>query len=120
VIARQPRILTASERLQMDRDAAIREVATTTAGLHGLSPRAEADIGSLLGARLLPILEAADALVVAMQELEALERRLDHHVQVHADCLHPRPCWGYRVLQIRRRALQRNRDRAWRRLAGGS
>lgn len=114
------RILTAPERLQMDRDAAIRELAMTTAGLHGLSPRTERDIRSLLGARLLPILDAADALVEAGQELEAIDRRLENHLQMHVNCIHPRPCWAYRALQIRRRRCQRTWDRAWRRLAGGN
>lgn len=114
------RIYTAAQRLQLDRDAAIREVATTTAGLHGLSPRTEQEIRSLLGARLLPILDAADALVEAGQELEAIDRRLANHLELHADCIHPRPCWGYRVLQLRRREKQRAWDRAWRRLAGGN
>lgn len=118
MIAEQ-RVYTAAERLQLDRDAAIREVATTTAGLHGLSPRTEGDIRSLLGARLVPILDAADDLVDAGQELERIDRRLDHHVQMHEDCLHPRPCWNYRTLQVRRRRAQRNWDRAYRRLAGG-
>jgi hypothetical protein len=118
VMARN-RALTEPERLQLDRDAALREVLTCTAGLHELSARTERAIRELASRRLAPILEAADALVVAGQELEAIDRRLDTHVQVHADCLHPRPCWGYRVLQVRRRHVQRQWDRAYRRLAGG-
>lgn len=102
-----------------DRDAALREVMTCTAGLHELSARTEQAIRDLTMHRLAPILEAADALVLAGQELEAIDRRLDTHVQMHAECLHPRPCWGYRVLQIRRKRFQRAWDRAWRRLAGG-
>jgi hypothetical protein len=113
------RALTAAERLQMDRDAALREVLTCTAGLHELSHRTEQPIRDLMLARMAPILAAADALVQVGQELESLDRRLDNHVAMHADCLHPRPCWGYRVLQIRRRRLQRQWDRAYRRLAGG-
>jgi hypothetical protein len=113
------RILTDAERIQMDRDAALREVLTCTAGLYGLSARTEQDIRDAILRRLAPIVEAADALVVAGLELEAIDRRLDTHVQMHLGCLHPRPCWGYRVLQIRRKRHQRTWDRAFRRLAGG-
>jgi hypothetical protein len=119
VVAARDEVYTDEQRVS-DRDAAVREVLTCTAGLVGLTARGEQDVRDLLSRRLAPILEAADALVEAAQELEALDRRLDNHVAIHADCLHPRPCWGYRVLQIRRRRCQRNCDRAWRRLAGGS
>jgi hypothetical protein len=116
-VTRRP--LTDAERHQLDRDAAIREVLTCTAGLVGLSHRTEQTIRDAAMRRLLPIVEAADALVSAGIELEAIDRRLDNHVSQHLGCLHPRPCWGYRVLQIRRRDFQRNWDRAYRRLAGG-
>lgn len=113
------RTFTAADRLQLDRDAAVREVQTCTAGLHHLSPGTEQAIRDLMLARLAPILAAADALVIAGQELEAIDRRLNNHVEQHTDCVHPRPCWGYRVLQVRRRRFQRSWDRAYRRLAGG-
>lgn len=115
----QQRILSDLDRLQMDRDAAVREVLTCTAGLHELSARTEHDVRLALLYRIEPILEAADALVVAGQELEAIDRRLDTHVGRCRSCPGPHGCWQLGVLRRRHSLLLRNWDRAYRRLVGG-
>src|SRR5205085_2761141 len=90
-----------------DRDAALREVLTCTAGLVGLSHRGEADIRSATMRAIEPILELADHATVARLELEAIEGRMDRHVRGHEGCTLDRPCIRFEVLQIRR-------DKFWR------
>ena len=104
-----------------DRGHAIRELVSQTVGHAGLPHRAEQDLREVLVAQIEPILAAADSAVAARAELEAIDRRLDNHVRhVHPRCAATRPCWIYRVLQIRRARLQRQADRQFRRLLGGA
>lgn len=102
-----------------DRDAAVREVLTTTAGLVGLSARHEQDIRTAVMRHVEPILHLADDAVAALQELEAIDRRLDNHVQMCGCWQTDRPCLQRRVLQIRRRKLQGRSDAAYRALLRG-
>ena len=88
-----------------DRDAALREVMTCTAGLVGLSHAGERDIRSASMRLIEPILELADSATAARLEVEAIERRMDLHVRGHEGCSVRRPCPRFRVLQIRRERL---------------
>jgi hypothetical protein len=97
-----------------DRDAALREVLTCTAGLVGLSHRGEADIRRAAMRAIEPILELADHATVARLELEAIEGRMDRHVRGpdgHEGCSLDKPCLRFKVLQIRR-------EKCWRAWAG--
>lgn len=118
MIAEQ-RILTEPERLQLDRDAALREVLTCTAGLHGLSPVGERDVSKAVLHHIEPILQLADAATVARLELEAIDGRMDRHVQGHPGCSLETPCLPFRVLQIRREKLWRAWATAYRALIRG-
>lgn len=103
-----------TEQFRTDRDAAVREVLTCTAGLHGLPHQAERDIRAAVMRHVDPILDLADAAVAARLELEAIERRLDTHVrEMHPDCSANRDCLTYRVQQIRRKRLQQQYDVAF-------
>lgn len=90
-----------------DRERALFEVLTCTAGLVGLSHRGEADIRSAMMRTIEPILELADYATVARLELEAIEGRMDRHVHDHEGCTADRLCLRFKVLQIRR-------DKHWR------
>lgn len=105
-----------------DRDAALREVLTCTAGLVGLSHRGEADIRSAVMRHIEPILELADHATVARLGLEVIEGRMDRHVRGpdgHIGCSAEEPCIRFRVLQIRREKCWRAWAQAYRALLEG-
>lgn len=114
------RAYTAAEAIQMDRDSALHEALTYTAGQQGLTHQAERDIRAATMRHVDLILDLADAAVAARLELEAIDRRLDTHVrELHVGCTAERPCPRYRVMQIRHRRLQARYDAAYRALARG-
>jgi len=103
-----------------DRDAAVRELLTCTAGLVGLSHRGERDIRSAVMRHVDVLLELADHATVARLELEAIESRMDVHVrQAHIGCTKDRECRRFRVLQRRRDTLWNAWAAAYRALMGG-
>lgn len=104
-----------------DRDYYLRELVAAVVGQAGLSPQAEQDLRRALHARIRPLLDLADSAVAALVELEAVDRRLDRHVQTHDLCLigAVQGCWAWRDLQRTRERLQRRADREMRALWGG-
>jgi hypothetical protein len=118
VIAEQL-IYTEDQRLS-DRDAALRDVLTCTAGLVGLSHRGEADIRVAVMRHVDVLLDLADHATVARLELEAIESRMDVHVrQAHVGCSADSECRRWRVLQRRRNTLWNAWAAAYRALVGG-
>lgn len=110
----------AAAPLQADRDDALAEVMTYTCGRYDLPADAERDIRGAAMRLIEPILQLADHATVARVELEAIDRRLDNHVQHdHPECTAQRRCWRYTMLQIRRRKLQAAYDAAFRDLLRG-
>lgn len=103
-----------------DRDYYLRELIAAVVGQAGLSPQAESEMRRALRARLDPLLDLADSAVAARVELEAVDRRLDRHVQTHDLCRIGvvQGCWAWRNLQITPERLQRRADREMRRLMG--
>lgn len=103
-----------------ERDYYLRELISAVVGQAGLSPPAENEMRRALRARLDPLLDLADSAVAARVELEAVDRRLDRHVQTHDLCRIGvvQGCWAWRNLQITRERLQRRADREMRRLIG--
>lgn len=113
------RTFTVVERRQLDRSHAARELVSTIAAGADLPLDAEMDLRVALWRRLDPILEAADDVVAAKAELDALDRRLDAHARTHRPCAQGLTCWTYGELQKRRARLQARSDRAVIRLLGG-
>lgn len=103
------------------RDHYVRELVSLVVGNAGLSHRAEMDLRRALTARLHPILDLADSAVAALVELEAVDRRLDRHVQTHDLCRigAVQACWVLADLQRTRERLQRRADREMRALLWG-
>lgn len=99
----------------------LRELVAAVVGQSGLSHHAEMDLRRALIARIRPLLDLADSAVAALVELEAVDRRLDRHVQTHDLCLigAVQGCWAWRDLQRTRERLQRRADREMRALWGG-
>ena len=104
-----------------DRAYYLRELVAAVVGNAGLSHEAEQEMRRALTARLDPILSLADSAVAARVELEAVERRLDRHVQTHDLCVIGvvQGCWALTDLQRTRERLQRRADREMRALMGG-
>lgn len=113
------RVLTEPERLQLDRSDAISEVLTYTVGQHGLSHAGESAIREAVMRLFEPILDLADHATAARLELEAIEGRMDRHVQGHRGCTVEAPCLQFRVLRIRREKLWRAWASAYRALVRG-
>ena len=107
--------------LQTTRDHYLRELVSAVVGNAGLSHEAEQDLRRALTARLDPVLALADSAVAARVELEAVDRRLDRHVQTHDLCRigAVQACWVLADLQRTRERLQRRADREMRALMGG-
>lgn len=119
-----------------DRAYYLRELVSAVVGNSGLSPAGERDLRRALTARIDPLLELADSAVAARAELEAVERRLQRHVETHDLCrlgidqmvwqesgrpvvVRVQPCWVQRDLTRDIERLQRAADRALRALMGG-
>jgi hypothetical protein len=104
-----------------DRAHYLRELVSAVVGNAGLSHEAEQEMRRALTARLDPILSLADSAVAARVELEAVDRRLDRHVQTHDLCRigAVQVCWVLADLQRTRERLQRRADREMRALWGG-
>ena len=119
-----------------DRAHYLRELVSAVVGNAGLSHEAEQEMRRALTARLDPVLALADSAVAARVELEAVERRLQRHVQTHDLCrlgidqmtwedsgrpvvVRVQPCWVQRDLQRDIERLQRRADREMRALIGG-
>jgi hypothetical protein len=104
-----------------DRAHFLRELVSAVVGNAGLSHQAEQEMRRALTARLDPILELADSAVAARVELEAVDRRLDRHVQTHDLCQIGvvQGCWVLADLQRTRERLHRRSDRALHALLGG-
>lgn len=107
--------------IETTREHYVRELVGLVVGQAGLSHRAEMDLRRALTARMRPLLDLADSAVAALVELEAVDRRLDRHVQTHDLCRIGivQGCWAWRNLQISRERLQRRADREMRALWGG-
>lgn len=103
------------------RDHYVRELVSLVVGNAGLSHEAEQEMRRALTARLDPVLALADSAVAARVELEAVDRRLDRHVQTHDLCRIGvvQGCWVLTDLQRTRERLQRRADREMRALLGG-
>lgn len=110
-------VLTADERRMIDRGHLISEALSLTTS--GLPSRAEQDIRTVVMHHLDLLLSLADSATVARLELEAIDRRLDTHVQRCRECVPLEPCPTYRLHQVRRRRLQDTSDRAMRALLRG-
>lgn len=104
-----------------DRAHFLRELVSAVVGNAGLSHEAEQEMRRALTARLDPVLALADSAVAARVELEAVDRRLDRHVQTHDLCRIGvvQGCWVLTDLQRTRERLQRRADREMRALIGG-
>ena len=113
------RVITEADRLQLDRDAALREVLTCTAGLVGLSHAGESSIREAVMRLVEPILELADDATAARLEYEAIDGQMDRHVRGHQGCTRDQPCLRFRVLQIRRERLWKTWSAAYRALVRG-
>ena len=113
------RILTADERRLMDRGHALHQLVSLTEGIDSLSHRAEHDIRAVTAQHLDEVLGLADSATVARLELEAIDRRLDNHVQAHEGCSLDGPCWKFGTIQARRLRLQEAYDAAYRALVRG-
>lgn len=107
------------EMRAVERDQAVHELRAWTVGASGLDHRAESDIWRTFMRSLQPLLQLADDAVAARVELDAIDRRLDLHVQTHPTCRAGLTCRSYHVLQARRQRLQAAWDRAYIRLAKG-
>ena len=118
------------------RDHYLRELVSLVVGNAGLSHEAEQEMRRALTARLDPILELADSAVAARVELEAVERRLQRHIETHDLCrlgidqmrwvdsgrpvvVRVQPCWVQRDIKRSLEQLQRRADREMRALLGG-
>lgn len=104
-----------------DRAHFLRELVSAVVGNAGLSHEAEQEMRRALTARLDPVLALADSAVAARVELEAVDRRLDRHVQTHDLCRIGvvQGCWVLTDLQRTRERLQRRADREMRALLWG-
>jgi chemotaxis protein histidine kinase CheA len=119
-----------------DRAHFLRELVSAVVGNAGLSHQAEQEMRRALTARLDPILELADSAVAARVELEAVERRLQRHIETHDLCrlgidqmrwvdsgrpvvVRVQPCWVQRDIKRSLEQLQRRADREMRALLGG-
>ena len=107
--------------IETTREHYVRELVGLVVGQAGLSHRAEMDLRRALTARMRPLLDLADSAVAALVELEAVDRRLDRHVQTHRLCaLNPEGgCRAWNDLRRTREQLQRRADREMRALWGG-
>lgn len=103
----------------MNRQHAVSELLADVAGQAGLSPCLEQDVRSATMRLLDPILTAADGLVAAGVELEAMDGRIDRHIRTHLGCSLDVPCARVEGLKRDRARLQRVWDRRFRKLAGG-
>lgn len=118
------------------RDHYVRELVSLVVGNAGLSHRAEMDLRRALTARIDPLLDLADCAVAARVELEAVEKRLQRHIETHDLCrlgidqmvwqdsgrpvvVRVQPCWVQRDIRRQVERLQRVADREMRRLLGG-
>jgi chemotaxis protein histidine kinase CheA len=119
-----------------DRAHYLRELVSAVVGNAGLSHQAEQEMRRALTAHLDPILELADSAIAARVELEAVERRLQRHVETHDLCrlgidqmrwedsgrpvvVRVQPCWVQRDIKRSLEQLQRRADREMRALLGG-
>lgn len=112
-------LLTPDQHRQRDRDSALADVIRLTVSEMGLPADVEPDYWQAVRVRLETLLELADAAVAARLEYEALDRRIDRHVQGHYLCPCNRTCEVYSRLNARLRHLQRRADRAVQILLGG-
>lgn len=107
--------------IRTTRDHLVRDLVSLIVSEAGLSPQAEQEMRRALTARLDPVLALADSAVAARVELEAVDRRLDRHVQTHDLCRIGvvQGCWALADLQRTRERLQRRADREMHALLGG-
>lgn len=78
---------------------AVADVIAGTVHAVGLDQHAERYLFAALGDRIEQLLDAADATVAATVEVQALERRLDQHVQTHVTCARAARCTGQRTIK---------------------
>lgn len=122
--------------VETDRAYYLRELVSAVVGQAGLSPAAESEMRRALTARIDPLLDLADCAVAARVELEAVEKRLQRHIETHDLCrlgidqmvwqdsgrpvvVRVQPCWVQRDIRRQVERLQRVADREMRRLLGG-
>jgi len=113
------RIYTPQDRLS-ERDRLLSRVIGLTVSEVGLTNNDEQDLWQrvrLLGEQLL---DRADAAVAARVALAAHSDRIDRHMKTHRECVIRQECGTYRSLVRQHCRLQREADRRFRDLVGGS